>query len=96
MIELEKLLAVAKELTDLYEDAHYVALKYTNLALAAQCEAEEAYLKYYGELEKSKDKQMDNYVDFYDFIMDSAEYDNLIQETKQQANEDAQKENTND
>ena len=39
---------------------------------------------------------MDNYVDFYDFIMDSAEYDNLIQETKQQANEDAQKENTND
>tara|TARA_R110001606_G_scaffold362240_1_gene516007 strand:- start:554 stop:673 length:120 start_codon:yes stop_codon:yes gene_type:complete len=39
---------------------------------------------------------MDNYVDFYGFIMDSVEYDNLIQETKQQANENAQKDNDND
>jgi len=36
---------------------------------------------------------MDNYVDFYDFIMDLAEYDILIQETQQQANENAQMEN---
>lgn len=35
---------------------------------------------------------MDNYVDFYDFIMDLAEYDTLIQDTKQQANENAQRE----
>jgi len=36
---------------------------------------------------------MDNYVDFYDFIMDLAEYDILIQDLGQQANENAQMEN---
>jgi hypothetical protein len=35
---------------------------------------------------------MENYVDFYDFIMDLAEYDTLIQDTEQQANENAQRE----
>jgi hypothetical protein len=35
---------------------------------------------------------MENYVDFYDFIMDLAEYGTLIQDTEQQANENAQRE----
>lgn len=38
-------------------------------------------------------KQMDNYVDFYDFIMDLAEYNTLVQDIEQQANENAQMEN---
>lgn len=36
---------------------------------------------------------MDNYVDFYDFIMDLAEYNTLVQDIEQQANENAQMEN---
>jgi len=42
---------------------------------------------------KQRIRQMDNYVDFYDFIMDLAEYDILIQDLGQQANENAQMEN---
>lgn len=36
---------------------------------------------------------MENYVDFYEFIMDLAEYDILVQDLEQQANENAQMEN---
>tara|TARA_R110000796_G_scaffold134337_4_gene250091 strand:- start:1285 stop:1452 length:168 start_codon:yes stop_codon:yes gene_type:complete len=54
MTKLERLLAVAEEAKAIYEDAHLWAGHYEDIALAAYYDAEDAYSKYYDELEKSK------------------------------------------
>lgn len=54
MTRLERLLAVAEEAKDIYEDAHALAVYYETIARATAYDAEEAYSKYYDELEKSK------------------------------------------
>ena len=38
---------------------------------------------------KERIKQMDNYVDFYDFILAMADYDALIEDVREQAIKDA-------
>ena len=53
MTKVEKLLSAAKEAKGVYEDAHALARYYDHVALSAYHDAEIAYSKYYGELEKS-------------------------------------------
>ena len=54
MTKPERLLAVAEEAKAIYEDAHALAGYYETIELATYYDAEDAYSKYYDELEKSK------------------------------------------